>query len=80
MKLADVNQKIKNSELTQDRKDLLHELAWLLVNKEKIEDIVFNREHEVPFDVIEVLKANINELRIDALYQELTLIELELLH
>ena len=80
MKLSEINQKIRDSKLAQDRKDLLSELAWLLVNKSKIENIVLNREDEVPADVIEILKANVNQIRIDALYQELSMKELEVLH
>lgn len=80
MKLSEMNQKIRDSKLAQDRKDLLSELAWLLVNKSKIENIVLNREDEVPADVIEILKANVNQIRIDALYQELSMKELEVLH
>ena len=80
MKISEMNQKIRDSKLTQDRKDLLSELAWLLVNKSKIEDVVFNREDEVPADVIDILKANINQIRIDALHQELSMKELEVLH
>ena len=80
MKLSEMNQKIRDSKLAQDRKDLLSELAWLLVNKSKIENIVLNREDEVPADVIEILKANVNQIRIDALYQELSMKELDVLH
>ena len=80
MKLSEMNQKIRDSKLAQDRKDLLSEFAWLLVNKSKIENIVLNREDEVPADVIEILKANVNQIRIDALYQELSMKELEVLH
>lgn len=80
MNISEINNKIRESKLTQDRKDLLSELAWLLVNKEKIEDVINNREHEVPADVIELLKANINQIRIDVLYQTLSTNELEVLH
>lgn len=80
MNLSEMNKKIRDSKLTQDRKDLLSELAWLLINKSKIEDVVFNREDEVPADVIAILQANVNQMRIDALYQELSMKELEILH
>lgn len=75
-----MNKKIRDSKIAEDRKDLLSELAWLLVNKSKIEDVIYNREDEVPADVIEILKANVNQIRIDALHQELSMKELEVLH
>lgn len=80
MKLSEMNKKIRDSKIAEDRKVLLSELAWLLVNKSKIEDVIYNREDEVPADVIEILKANVNQIRIDALHQELSMKELEVLH
>lgn len=80
MNLHETNQKIEAAKISKSKKELLKELVWLQVNKSKIEDIVFNREDEVPSDVIAILKANINQVRIDELYSKLNLSDLEILH